>query len=389
MSTIAAAAEALALARAAAEAAREAVALASAGVGEGYCWSDWEERSGSGCGLGKRRKKRRKRRRGKEIHELSEREDSNNVGEEKVSIGSVKSGFLSSREEAELCMCIKDGARVEAARRRLEDAQEHQQTTKWLANGINIKGSVDKVLWRTREARERITRSYRGLVVSIATGYQGKGLSLQDLIQEGSIGLLRGAEKFDVERGYKLSTYVYWWIKQAIIKALTNNSRMVRLPGIMSRRLAKIAEATNVLNKKLGRMPTCDEIAEELSLQVSTVRLVFKRGRPPISLDQAITDRGHITLQEIIQGPEETTPEYTIERHNMKLEMDKLLESLSERESHILRLHFGLDGKTPRSFEEIGRVLKLSRERVRQINGIALMKIKQRSYVDDMKVYIV
>ncbi|XP_021890812.1 RNA polymerase sigma factor sigD, chloroplastic isoform X2 [Carica papaya] len=322
VSTIAAAAEALALARAAAEAAREAVALASAGVGEGYCWSDWEERSGSGCGLGKRRKKRRKRRRGKEIHELSEREDSNNVGEEKVSIGSVKSGFLSSREEAELCMCIKDGARVEAARRLLEDAQEHQQTTKWLANGINIKGSVDKVLWRTREARERITRSYRGLVVSIATGYQGKGLSLQDLIQEGSIGLLRGAEKFDVERGYKLSTYVYWWIKQAIIKALTNNSRMVRLP-------------------------------------------------------------------EIIQGPEETTPEYTIERHNMKLEMDKLLESLSERESHILRLHFGLDGKTPRSFEEIGRVLKLSRERVRQINGIALMKIKQRSYVDDMKVYIV
>lgn len=107
VSTIAAAAEALALARAAAEAAREAVALASAGVGEGYCWSDWEERSGSGCGLGKRRKKRRKRRRGKEIHELSEREDSNNVGEEKVSIGSVKSGFLSSREEAELCMCIK------------------------------------------------------------------------------------------------------------------------------------------------------------------------------------------------------------------------------------------------------------------------------------------
>ncbi|KAF5469755.1 hypothetical protein F2P56_010319 [Juglans regia] len=215
---IAAAAQAVALAHAAMQAARDAV-LAAAETGE--VWSGREIEKGlvryeSGCGV--RRRKRRKGLEGK-----------NGVGS-RSSRGSVKSRNLSSREEAELCLCVKEGARLEVASTRITKAQGRQPTSKQLAKAIGMERSVDKILCDGRDSRERISRSYRRLVVSIAKGYQGKGLSFRDLIQEGSIGLLRGVEKFEPERGYRLSTYVYWWIKQAIIKAIANESRIVRLP---------------------------------------------------------------------------------------------------------------------------------------------------------------
>ncbi|KAF5469753.1 hypothetical protein F2P56_010317 [Juglans regia] len=374
---IAAAAQAVALAHAAMQAARDAV-LAAAETGE--VWSGREIEKGlvryeSGCGV--RRRKRRKGLEGK-----------NGVGS-RSSRGSVKSRNLSSREEAELCLCVKEGARLEVASTRITKAQGRQPTSKQLAKAIGMERSVDKILCDGRDSRERISRSYRRLVVSIAKGYQGKGLSFRDLIQEGSIGLLRGVEKFEPERGYRLSTYVYWWIKQAIIKAIANESRIVRLPGHMCRMVARTAEARNLLSKKLGRLPTHDEIAEVLNVHISIVRLVSERNRPPISLDRAITDQGSITLQEIISGPDETTPEKMVKKQLMKQELEKLLTSLDKREEHILRLHFGLNGEPPRSCEEIGRMLKLSRERIRQINGIALSKLRQTSVVDILELYFV
>ncbi|KDO83322.1 hypothetical protein CISIN_1g046578mg [Citrus sinensis] len=246
-----------------------------------------------------------------------------------------------------------------------------------------------KILCKERESQERIIRSYRSLVVSIATGYQGKGLSLKDLIQEGSIGLLRGAKRFNPERGYKLSTYVYWWIKQAIIRAIANKSRTIRLPGSMAGMVAKIAEANNVLSRRLRRMPTDSEIAEMLNIHVSTVRLAIERTRHPISLDGAVTDRGCMTMQDIIPGPDETMPERMVQKQLMKQELKELLQTLSEREADILRLHFGLDGQTPVSCKEIGRLLSLSRERIRQIRGIALTKLQQTNILNNLKVYMV
>uniref|UniRef100_A0A6N2L2Y0 RNA polymerase sigma-70 domain-containing protein n=1 Tax=Salix viminalis TaxID=40686 RepID=A0A6N2L2Y0_SALVM len=360
------------------------------------------------CGLKARRKRRRRRRKGfaqSLVVDDGERDARHEY--KRVILGSVKKGYLSPKEEAEFSMCLKlfllisnlsisnvqsleinsMKARIEAARRRIGEAQELDPTSKQLAKALRMeKNSVDNVLCKGRESREKILRSYRRLVVSIATGYQDKGLSLEDLIQEGSIGLLRGAERFDPQRGYKLSTYAYWWIKEAILTAISKNSRMRRWWMLV----AKIAGATNDLNNKLRRSPSYDEIAEVLNVKVSTVRLGFERGRSPISLDQAVLGQNSLTLQEIIPGPDESTPENMVKKELLKQELEKLFQTvLTEREAHVLRLHFGLNGQTPQSCEEIGRLVKLSRERVRQIIGIALSKLRQKRIVDPLKAYAV
>ncbi|KAG6761057.1 hypothetical protein POTOM_034247 [Populus tomentosa] len=366
--------------------ATETVALSSWTGGE--VLFDGESDNG---GLKARRKRRRKRRKGL-AQSLVVDDGERDVGHEykRVILESVKRGYLSPKEEAEFSMCLK------------------------LAKALRMeKNSVDNVLCKGRESREKIIRSYRRLVVSIATNYQDKGLSLQDLIQEGSIGLLRGAERFDPQRGYKLSTYVYWWIKEAILTAISNNTRMVRLPAyynvapfplthpilqayeyLSSRRwwmlVAKIAGANNDLRNKLRRPPSYDEIAEVLNMKVSTVRLGFERGRSPISLDQAVLGQNNLTLQEIIPGPDETIPENMVKRELLKQELEKLFQTvLTEREAHILRLHFGLNGQTPQSCEEIGRLVKLSRERVRQIICTALSKLRHKEIVEPLKAYAV
>lgn len=153
--------------------------------------------------------------------------------------------------------------------------------------------------------------------------------------------------------------------------------------------VAKIAEANNVLIRRLRRLPTDGEIAELLNIHVSTVRLAIERTRHPISLDGAVTDSGCMTLQDIIPGPDETMPERMVQKQLMKKELKELLQTLSEREADVLRLHFGLDGQTPVSCEEIGRLLSLSRERVRQIRGIALTKLQQINILNKLKVYTV
>lgn len=152
--------------------------------------------------------------------------------------------------------------------------------------------------------------------------------------------------------------------------------------------VAKIAEARTVLSRRLRRLPTYDEIAEFIDVNVSTVRLVSERSRTPISVDQAVTSQGCMTLQEIIPGPDETTPQKMVKRQLMKQEVERALNTLCEREAYILRLYFGINGETPLSFEEIGRLMKLSRERVRQINSIALSKLRQTSVVDYLKLHM-
>ncbi|XP_010453466.1 PREDICTED: RNA polymerase sigma factor sigD, chloroplastic [Camelina sativa] len=338
----------------------------------------------------KRRKRRRRRRGGFESLEMEEEE---NAGTEEAEpetisvpvVGASRSGFLSRLEEVQLCLYLKEGAKLENLGTSIE---ENQMVSVLLSSGKGKKKrSANEILCRRKEAREKITRCYRRLVVSIATGYQGKGLNLQDLIQEGSIGLLRGAERFDPDRGYKLSTYVYWWIKQAILRAIAHKSRLVKLPGSMWEMTAKVAEASNVLTRKLRRQPSCDEIAEHLNIHVSAVRLAVERSRSPVSLDRVASQNGRMTLQEIVRGPDETRPEEMVKREHIKHEIEQLLGSLTARESRVLGLYFGLNGETPMSFEEIGKSLKLSRERVRQINGIALKKLRNVHNVNDLKIY--
>ncbi|KAI3964135.1 hypothetical protein MKW92_039653 [Papaver armeniacum] len=321
------------------------------------------------------RYRRRKRRKGVNFFEVDAR---NEYLEKSRSSRSSSSNYLTAKEEADFSMDLKEGARLEAARNKLCDTRKEEPTISEWAEAVGMKrSSLERAILRISQSRNRITLSYRRLVISIATAYQGRGLTLQDLVQEGSIGLLRGAERFDPGKGFKLSTYVYWWIKQAIIRAIEQKSRTIRLP------------ANTALTSKLRRWPTYEEIADAVGTDASIIRLASQSSRTPISLDQTPpTLHGCVTLKEIIPGTEETRPEIMVRRQQMKQNLHELLKTtLTEREEFVLYLHFGLNGDTPRSCDEIGRVLHLSRERVRQIRGFALAKLQDASATDNLEVY--
>ncbi|KAL4010377.1 hypothetical protein IC575_030228 [Cucumis melo] len=366
------------------EAAGEHVLVEARGFSEDWSRKNVErmEESCVGDGTVAWKKKRRKRRK-----EVGVKAEENWIA---LSSGPLRPGYLSPKEEAELCLCLKEAVLLEKVKSRIMETQEHEPTNKQLATAMGTKpGYIDRILCRARESRDRLIRCYSKLVISIAAPYQGKGLSLQDLTQEGNIGLLKGAERFEPSRGHKLSTYAYWWIRQAIIRALDKKSRLVRLPGHMGQMVARIAEENNHLGIKLSRPPTNEEVAESLKVRVSTVRLVMERSKRPISINQPVNDRSCLTLQEIIPGPDNLTPENMVMRKLMKQELKRLLNTLSKREAHILSLYFGLNGEIPQSFEEIGKSLNLSRETIRRINIATLSKLKKTNVLDYIKDYLV
>nr|AKC88709.1 sigma factor [Geranium phaeum] len=364
------AAETVALANAALEASIDAAMEA------GEVWHELE-----GNGLAARRTRRRKRRKGREDKEIME---------VPLIMGPVRPGRLTRIQEAQLCMWLKEGARVEAERRRIAASLEHEPSLEQWAMSLGMKRrNIHNILRNKRESQKRLIRSYRGLVLSIANIYKGKGLSLQDLVQEGNIGLLRGAAKFDPKRGCKLSTYVYYWIRQGMTRAIANK-RPDRLPGKVRSLLGKIVEANETLSSRLRRMPSHEEVAQLLEVPVFTVQLIWAKTRPPISLDRLITtDQGHVKFQDIISDPDEVTSEEKFKKKFIKEELGKLLDTLSQRESRILRLRYGLDGCTPKSCDEIGFILNLSRERIRQISIEALTKLQQTSIVDNLKMWYI
>nr|QKY65019.1 plastidic RNA polymerase sigma-subunit 4 [Passiflora auriculata] len=331
---------------------------------------------------------RRKRRRARKGLSL---EEGKGVLRDRVLCRYGNDGYFSREEEAELCLCLQELARLEEVRGRIGEGRKDEPTTKQLAEALRMDHRrVDEIYFRGRESQDIISRSYRRLVVSVASRYQGKGLSFQDLTQEGTIGLLKGAERFDSKKGYKLATYVYWWIKESITRALSNKSRIVRLPRYICEKIPKIAEANDALMGRSGQLPSYEEIAKVVGINESAVRIALEWSRPPVSLNQPVPGEDNLTLQDIIPAPDETTPENMVMKQLLKQELEELLQTvLTPREAHILRLHFGLTGQTPQSWEAIGKLLKLSRERVRQLNYIAMSKLRQKSIVDNLKAYIV
>ena len=212
------------------------------------------------------------------------------------------------------------------------------------------------------------------LVVAQARRYQGHGLPLEDLVQEGMLGLIRAVEKFDWRRGFKFSTYATWWIRQAVARALADKARTIRMPVHIVERLQKINRADRLLWTQLGREPTLDEIAEEASLPIQQAREVKAAARAATSLDQPVGEQEEAVLGDFVAG-EGPLPDEEVEISLRSQALQAALQTLSTREREVLALRYGLDDHEPKTLEEIGRRLGLTRERVRQIEVEALRRL--------------
>lgn len=298
-------------------------------------------------------------------------------------IGTVS--LLNSAQEVELAKRIQDLVYLDGVRETVTDELGKDPSVFEWACAANVTvGELETRLEEGKRAKNLMIQANLRLVVSIAKRYANKSMSFQDLIQEGCVGLIRGAEKFDFKRGYKFSTYAHWWIRQAITRCIADQSRTIRLPVHLFEMLSRLKKTTKALEKELGRDPSESEVAEAMGMTEEKIAMVYKASQVPLSTEVLMGGTGgnddeQRKLEDTLEDETAVNPEDTSVRVLLRDDMENVLNTLSPRERDVLRLRYGLDDGKVKTLEEIGNVFHVTRERIRQIEAKALRKLRQPS----------
>ena len=285
--------------------------------------------------------------------------------------------LLTAQEEIELAKRIERG----------KDAREKMLRLGKSANPT-LRREFAALLEDGQAAREHLGRANTRLVVSIAKRYMGQGLPFPDLIQEGNVGLMRAVDKYDYKRGNRFSTYATWWIRQAITRALAQKTRTIRIPLHMTERIRQMYRTAQALEQNLGRRPTPEEIAFEMDLPTETVRGMMDASQHAIALERPVGDDGVSEFGDFIEDQDSPSPVEAATQHLLQETIEEVLSELTPRQSHILRLRFGLGGGEPHTLEEIANKFGLSRERIRQLEKEALRRLRHPRLAHNLRDYL-
>ena len=287
--------------------------------------------------------------------------------------------LLTHEQEITLGRQVQELNLLEALKLELHESTGDEPSLEVVSQKAGISLAQLKKKFRSgQRAKERMVAANLRLVVSVAKKYTKRNMELLDLIQEGTIGLVRGVEKFDPARGYKFSTYAYWWIRQGITRAIAEKSRTIRLPIHITEMLNKLKKGQRELSQELSRTPTVSELSEFVDLPEEGVKELMCSARKPMSLEMKIGDSEDTVLMDLLAGEVPSLSE-ELEMDCMKGDLNTMLDQLSERQRQVLRLRYGMDGDAPMSLSGIGRVLGISRDRVRRLekNGLCTLRRTQ------------